>query len=313
MKRIPVPTILTALLLAAAFGAYAFSTRVRFNELAVRVRLGQASAESVIHEPGLYFRWPWPIEVIKTYDARLRTTDTPESETKTVDGKNLIVSAYALWRIKDPHTYFVRVAEDAEAIRQLRTRLGQVRSAAIGKRDMSFFVNLENEVVQRNWDELQREMLAEAAPGVERDYGIELVSVNVRRISLPEQVTRTVFQAMSQNANKLAQRYRTEGTSLAEAIRARAESDQRQILAFAETKAQEIRSQGIQRATQILAQIEQGDQEFFEFLRTMEALEISLRQKATIFLDSNSALFKGFTNPLSGVSAAPAGAAERSP
>ena len=298
MKRVPFPTLITAVLLVGVLISYAVTTRVRFNEVGVRVRLGKASPESVITKPGLYFRWPYPFETIKRYDARLRTTDTAESEVKTVDGKNVIVSAYAIWRIKDPHQYYVRVAEDSEAVKQLRTRLGQVRSAAIGKRELSYFVNLEDDVVQRNWDELEQEMLREAAPGIQSDYGVELVDVGIRRISLPEQVTKTVFDAMIQNARKLATQYREEGKSQAQAITARAEADRRQILAFADTKAQEIRSQGLQRSRQILSRMEDADQEFYVFYKSIEALRVGLAQRATIFLDSNSPLFDALVNPL---------------
>lgn len=298
MGRIQFPTLLVAVLLVGFLAAYAVTTQVRFNEVGVRVKLGQASPETVIREPGWYFRWPWPIESIKTYDSRLRTTDTPEAEIKTLDGKNLIVSAFALWKIKDPHKYYVQVVDDNEAVRQLRTRLGQARSAAIGRRDMSYFVSLQEETVEANWAELEREILETAAPQIEKDYGIELVDVGIRRVSLPEQVTATVFQAMSQNANKLATQYREEGKSFAEAIRARAEADRRQILAFAATKAQEIRSQGIQAATRILAQLEQEDQEFFRFQQMLAALRTALAQRSTIVLDSSNPLWQPLVQPL---------------
>lgn len=297
MKRMSIPTLITAVLLLVILTAYMITTQVRFNQVGVRVKLGKASPESVIEKPGLYVRWPWPIETIKTYDARLRTTDTPEAESKTRDGKNLIVSAYAIWRIHNPYQYYVRVAEDAEAIRQLRTRLGQVRSSAIGQHDLSYFVSLDNEQVQNNWQELEQQMLADAAPGVLRDYGIELLEVNIRRISLPEQVTRTVFQAMAKNAERLAARYREEGKSLAEAIRARADAERRQILAFADVKAQEIRSQGLQQQQRLLSQIRPEDQAFYEFLRQMDALRIGLQQKTTIFLDSTSPLHEAMIKP----------------
>lgn len=300
MRRVPAATLVTGVLLLAALVSYAMTTRVRFNEVGVRVKLGQASAASVIDKPGLYMRWPPPIEWIYTYDARLRTTDTPEAEGKTVDGKNLIVSAYALWRIQNPYQYYVRVTDDAKAVELLRTRLGQVRSAAIGKRELSYFVNLDNEQVQQNWDALEAEMLAAAAPGVLSDYGIELIEVSIRRISLPEQVTKTVFQAMSKNAERLAARYREEGKSIGAMITAQSQAEARQILAFVEARAQEIRSEGYRQAKRFLEQVKAEDIPFYEFLRQMDALRIALGSKTTFFLDSNSPLFKPMTEPLGG-------------
>ncbi len=297
MSRMPFLTLLIAIVIILVYG---MTERVKFSERAVRVTLGRASEESVISKPGLYFRWPPPIEFIRTYDVRLHTTDTPESEIKTRDGKNLIVSCYLLWQIEDPYKFYVRVKDVGEAERQLRTRVGQIRSAAIGKRDMSFFVNLDEQTVSANYVALEEEMLTDAAASILNDYGIVVKKIGIRRISLPEQVTETVFKAMIANANKQATTYREVGKAKAEEIRARANSDRRQILAFADAKAEEIRSTGVQASTNILSQIPTEDRDFFEFLRQLEALEIALAEQSTIFLDSNSILSDVFINNLLG-------------
>ncbi|MGE3180813.1 MAG: protease modulator HflC [Phycisphaerae bacterium] len=306
MKRLSLPLFFVLIVVGCL--VYASTSVVRFNELAVRSKFGKASPESVITKPGWYLKWPAPIETIKKYDARLRTTDTPESEIKTLDGKNLIVSAFALWRIEDAYKYFVRVVDDKEAEKQLRTRLGQVRSAMIGKREMGDFINLDQNVVQQNWSQLETDILEAAAPGILQDYGIELVSVGIRRISLPESVTQSVFQSMVQTANNLAQRYQKEGESEATAITSRAQADQRQILAFAATKADAIRSEGRRASNRILEGLENSDREFYEFQQLLNTLRIALSQRTTFFLDANSPLFKPLVDPLtpSNQSAVPA-------
>lgn len=296
MKRFSLPLFFLLIVIGCALKMC--TSIVRFNELAVRSKFGKASPESVITKPGWYLKLPWPFEVIEKYDARLRTTDTPESEIKTLDGKNLIVSAFALWRIDDAYKYFVRVVDDAEAEKQLRTRLSQVRSAMIGQREMSDFVNLDQSVVQKNWAALEQDILEAASPGILEDYGIELVSVGIRRISLPESVTKSVFDSMVQSANNLATRYQKEGESEATTIRSRALADQRQILAFAATKADAIRSEGRRAANRILQGIEQSDREFYEFQQLLQTLRVALNKRTTFFLDANSPLFKPLVDPL---------------
>lgn len=297
MKRAPIPTIVTAIALVAVLLAYAFTFRVRFSENAVRVLLGKADDASVVREPGIYPRWPWPIESVQHFDKRMQTLDAPEGETKTRDGKNVIVGIYAIWRISDPLRFHISVESKAQAEAQLRSRINQVRAAVIGRQDMSAFVSLDEELVRQSYARIEEQMLSSMAEGVQRDYGVELVRVGVRRITLPQEVTQKVFEQMSQEREAQAVKYREEGTSIAEAIRARAESTSRQIMAFANRKAAEIESTGIQASTHILERIESQDRDFFAWLRRLDTLEKSLKERSTIFLDSGNTLVDLFMRP----------------
>ncbi len=300
MKRVPIPTVVTAAVLVAALLVYWVTFQVRFNERAVRVQFGRAGVESVIAEPGLYFKWPPPIETVRTYDTRLRVLDTPETEVKTADGQNVIVGCYAVWRIKDPYHFFVRLTEERAADEQLRTRVNEIRARVFGQHSLSEFVNLDATVVDANYEKIHGEMLAGAAPGVLRDYGVELLQVGIRRISLPDSATEKVQEAMRQERESLASKFTQEGKSIAAAIKASAESYQKQILAFAERRASEIESEGVKATERIFAQIAPEDVPFFLYLRYVDALRASLRTKTTLFIDWNSDLFRYFEKPFDG-------------
>lgn len=303
MKKIAAPTLLTAGIVVVVLLAYAMTFVVRFSEVAVQVRLGRVQA--VLSEPGLYFRWPWPIESVQKYDARPRTLDALESEIKTRDGKNVIVGCYAIWRIENPELFYRIVQKVADAERELRARINQRRAAVIGTEDLSAFVNLDGAQVQAAYDRIESAMLdgreADGGPSLRESvgtqYGIRLEKVALRRISLPEETTQSVFQQMIAERQKEAARYREEGKALAKSIEGRAEGAQNQILAFVNRLASEYRSTGIQASTRLLRQIAAGDQEFFEWLRYLDALRGALQQKSTIFLDSRSVLFEPFVGP----------------
>jgi membrane protease subunit HflC len=297
MKRVPWPTIVTGVLLCAALVIYSITFQVRFDQVAVKVRMGKADASSVVREPGVYLKWPPPFETVETYDRRLRVLDTPETEIPTRDGSQIVVAAYALWRVADPLQFYVRAKRESLAEEMLRSRVSAVRATVLGQRRLSDLVNLDAEHVNRSHAEIEKQMLAELAPGFLSEFGIELVRVGIRRVSLPAETTRKVFESMSQEREQLATRYRQEGTAGAEAIKARANEAKDSILAFARRRAEEIRSEGVQSASRILEQIESKDRDFFIWLRGIDALRSALKERSTIFLDSNSELFKYFTPP----------------
>jgi membrane protease subunit HflC len=297
MKRVPVPTLIVALVLIAVFAFYTFTFQVRFNESAVKVRFGKADESSVVKDPGLHFRWPIPIERVVHYDTRLRVLDTPEGEIKTKDGTNIVIGCYALYRIKDPLTFLRSAANESEVEKQMRSRLDQARQSVVGRFDMSALVNLDEQVLDEAYNSLESALIAEAKEEVDKTYGVELVSFEIRRISLPKDATQKVFEAMSNERARFAKNYRQQGQSESQRITSQAQADRVQIMQFVKRRAQEIISVGVQQATKKLAEIEDTDREFYVWLRKLEALKASLAQRATVFLDVESPLYSALMNP----------------
>ncbi len=299
MRKVSIPTVAIGALVVLILLSFFFVTQVSFSQVGVRVRLGRADQRSVLDKPGPYFHWPSPIESIWVYDQRLQTLDTPETEIKTIDGKNVIIGCYAVWTIQDPLRFYTRVPrhEPAEAEKQMRARLSQVQAAVIGQRTLAHFVNLNAEETEKNYNTLLQEMHDRVAPALLADYGIDVKQIGLRRISLPKEVTQKVFEAMRQERIELAERYRSEGQSRANAISARAEAEANQILAFTDARAADIRSAGQRAAAEIYAKIPAADQEFFEWLRWLDALKAALQQKTTFFLDEKNPFFGPFVHP----------------
>lgn len=306
MKRVPLTTIVTAAFLVAVLIAFMVTTQVRFSEQAVRVRFGRADAK-LITDPGLYFRIPL-VDEIKRYDTRIRLLDTAETELKTLDGQNLIVGCYALWRIADVMKYQETIRKGTfEAEEQIRTRVTEARATVLGRHSIGELFGLDSAAIEANRDKINAEMRDAAAPGLLSNYGIELVSVAIRRNAVPEETTASIQQAMSAERNFLASKFQSEGKSAGETIKSQAEADRKRILAFAQRRAQEIQSAGALSEARILSKIETQDEQLFMWLRYLDALEAALKQKSTIFLDSTSTLFKYFDSPLAPVTPPTAG------
>jgi membrane protease subunit HflC len=295
MKRLPVPSLITAIIIIVILVVYSVTYQVRFSEAVVKVRFGKPRA--VIDEPGLKLKWPAPIETVRHYDTRLRVLDTPETEKTTKDGQNVIWGCFAVWRISDPLLFYKRVPVEREAEEKIRTRIIESRDKVIGQHNWAEFVNLDSKMVTASYQQIENEILQDARPGIRSEFGVELDRVGIWRTSLPEEATASVQRAMKQERDKLAAQFREEGESMKAAIIARAEGQKKQILAFAERKAKEIEAAGVKASQRIFEQIAQEDTEFFIWLRWLEALEVALKQKTTIFFNSESEIFERFSAP----------------
>ncbi len=301
MSRFPFMTVIVAAAVLIIFGVYAFSFKVRFSDVVVKETMGRVADGGVYNangdDPGLKFRWPWPIDTLTHYDRRLQTIDTSETEIKTRDGKNIIVGAYGVWRVGDALRFHRAARTEAAARDQMRARLAQAMAAVMGAHDMRDFVNTNAADLDASYERIEQELLAEAAGGLDRDYGIELLQFNLRRISLPAQTTQTVFDQMRKEREEKATEYRQQGESIAAAIKAEAEANARQILAFADRRAQQIRSEGVAAATRIFRQIDADDREFFQYLRWLDAAKAALEERVTFFIDSNSPFYQMLMSP----------------
>ncbi len=303
MRRLSFTTVVTGIALVAILLAYMFSFQLRFNERAVRIRMGAADRDYV-EKAGLYFRWPWPIEEIRKYDTRMQILDTPETELKTQDQQSLLVGCTAIWKIEDPKLFSQRLPGDSDANgyrkaqEYVRTRVNEARQSVIGRHTMSELFNLDAALVEKARDAMHEEMRAAIAPGLKDQFGIALVSVRIRRNTVPEGATQAILASMSAERTRLATRYAQEGRSTADTIRASATAARDKIMAFANRKAERVKSEGDRAAARVLEQVKSEDSELFIWLRYLDALENALKERSTIFIDSNSDLFKVFSAPL---------------
>jgi membrane protease subunit HflC len=216
---------------------------------------------------------------------------------QTHDGQNVIVGCFAVWRIEDPLLFYKRVRAERTAEEELRGRINGSRAKIIGQHNWSDFVNLDNELVDASYERIENEMLQDAAPGILKEYGVELRRVGIWRVSLPEEATTSVQDSMKQERMRMAARFSEEGEARKRTIVAQAQSQSDQILAFAMSKATDIEGAGVRAVQRVFDEIPEEDTEFFIWLRWLEALEAALATKTTFFMDSTSEIFQHFSTP----------------
>ncbi len=275
------------LTIAAVFVLSMLLFSVREGEAVVLTTFGKPARDALI-EPGLYFRWPWPVQRVHRLDRRVQTLDGSFEQTLTRDGKSVIVMLYAGWQIGDPVAFLERVGTPRDAERSLDGLLSNYKNAVIGQHDFAGLINADP--AKLKLEDMEKQILAAVQPEALQRYGIEVRFLGIRRISLPEAITAKVFDRMRAERSEIAEKYRAEGEGEAIRIRARADSRRDQVLAEADAAAKRIRAEGDAEAAGFYKTFEQ-DPELAMFLRKLEVLEETLKEKATVVLGTDTQPF----------------------
>jgi modulator of FtsH protease HflC len=280
-----IPSMVAGIILVLLLLVYAVTYQVRFTELAIKTTFGKPADpnECDPNEPGLKLKWPWPIQGVVKYDKRIQILDSPEEQAQTQDRQILILTVFCGWRISDGVSFLQKVETVREAENLLRKHLRSAIGATVGQHRFGEFVSTDPKELQlaKIEDEIKADVAKEA-----KGYGIEVATLGVRRISLPQTTTEKVFAQMRAQRLAMAERTRSEGEADARRIKSKAESLKQQILSFAQRKAKQIRAEGAAAAAEQWEVFKQ-DEDFANFLRELEFMREALKLRSSFFLDSD--------------------------
>ncbi len=294
MRRLP---ILVILLVAIAFLIVNAVFTVDERQKAMVLQFGQVKA--VKEDPGLAVKIPF-IQNVVFYDLRIQGLETSALEVTPLDDRRLIVDAFARWRIADVKQFRQAVGNGGmpaaeqrlESIltANVREALGSVRSEAVLSADR---VGLMNRIRDAS--------IIEA-----RDLGVDIIDVRLKRADLPEQNLAATFDRMKAEREREAADERARGNEAAQRVRAQADRTAIEIVSEAERDADIIRGESDAERNSILADAFTRDQEFFLFLRSMQAYKSSLTgENATFMVEPDSAFFDYLGSPSGRPAAAP--------
>lgn len=287
MKR-PLITTLAGLFLGLFFAALLTLFQLRESELGVVTTFGRFSRS--LSEPGLYVRWPWPVQRVYRFDKRIQNFERKFEQTTTADGRSLIISAFLGYRISNPRLFLERFAggDLTSAELNLEGLLRDTKNGVIGRHAFADLISTNRSRVRLR--DIEQEMLTLIQPKAEANYGITIELLGIKQLGLPESITTKVFERMKAERQRLVKQYQSEGE--AEGIRIQAEADRtrQEILAQAEAQALVIRGQGEAEAAKSYVIFEQNP-ELAVFLIQLNALFTSLKDRSTLVLDPETPPF----------------------
>ncbi len=285
MKRNPV-TLATGALVVLIFAALLFAFQVRQTEVVIVTTLGRYTRS--LDQPGLYFRLPWPIQNVHRYDNRIRNLEKKYEQTTTADGRLIVIDVFLGWRVKDPRQFLELFGDNlAEAERNLEIQLRTAKNNTVGNHPLADFISVDPQSLR--FDQIEAEMLQEIRRAT-ANFGVEIVLLGIKQIGLPESITTKVFDRMKAERERLVKQFQGEGER--ESIRIRSEADRRreEILAEAEGQARKILGEAEASAAALLKTFEQ-DPQLAVYLLKLDALEQSLKERATLVLDPRTPPF----------------------
>jgi len=273
---------------------------VKETEVALRLRLGQVIKADF--EPGLQFKFPFPLEEVKKFDKRIRTLEAPPEQFLTAEKKNLIVDSFVKWRIVDVKNYFTATGgTDAIAGQRLREIIADGLRREFGKRSIQEVVSSERSKIMDIIRQEANDATAsetEVKRGGARQFGVEIIDVRIKRIELPKEVSSSVYSRMDAERERVAKELRSRGE--AEAVRTRAIADREsvELVAAAERDAEKTRGEGDAQAASIYAQAYNQHPEFYGLYRSLSAYRKVFTQKRDILLLEPDSEFFSYFNQM---------------
>ena len=264
------------------FGANLVSFTVTEVQQVVVTQFGEKIR--VITEPGLYFKYPDPIQKTTYFDKWLLEYDAEPEQVFTRDKKMLVLDNYARWRIIDPYLFMQSLQTVDRALKRLRDIVKSELLKELGRHELSEVVALNRESIM--------ELVTARCDSTARTFGIEILDVRVKRADLPPENEAAVFERMRAEREREAKGYRSEGEERALEIRADTDLEAAQIKAAAYEESQRIRGEGDAEALRIYAAAYTGAEEFYEFSRTLEAYEQALDEHTVLVQPMDTDFFK---------------------
>ena len=295
MYKVIRPVIVVLFLLAIA--AFTLTYTVRFTETAVLTRFGNHVKTTT--EPGLQFKLPYPIHSVTKYDKRLRVLQTRSSTQQMADNSQVIIEAFATWRVADPLVFFQRFsnAGDRSALHYtaaediLRSSLMSALSETSNYRIDELFTAEPGGTKLPELEEMILGRLVSGEGGAGSgsrlaEYGIEVTRVGINRVLLPESTSGEVIKRMGAGRDRLKQDLESQGQAEATAIRAQAQAAADKIRSFAQRRAAEIRAKGELEAAEYLAAQDQAP-DLAVFLQNIELMKDAMAKKFTLVLSAS--------------------------
>jgi membrane protease subunit HflC len=291
-----------ALLVAALYGALFTVDVTRYGVVS---RFGQIVR--VVDTPGLHFKLPF--ERVLSVDRRLLYARPAQAEYLTSDKKNVVVRSLALWRIADPRRYLETVRTRADAEVQLADVVLSELGVVLGNYPFASFISAADG--ESRFEALVGEARSAVQAFALPAFGVEVVDLDVRQISLPEANQESVFERMKAERGKIAKQFRSEGERDAKRMIAEADREKTRITAEAYAEAARIKAKGEAEAMGIYADALERSPAFYKFLRTLQAYEKLLDDKTTLFLPADAEILAILRNE--GEAAAPPTIAPEAP
>lgn len=259
------------------------------NQYSVIKRFGKI--ESIIQDAGLTLKTPF-IETVNVIPKNIQFYDMPESDVITKDKKTMVTDSYVLWKVVNP-TLFTQMLNSN--VTQAEGRIDATVYSAM----KSVISNLDqSDVISGRSGTLNNDFMKNIGDDMDQ-YGIQIISVETKRLDLPSDNKNAVFERMISERDQIAATNTAEGNATAQKIQNETDKEVAISISDANAKAAEIIAEGEAEYMRVLADAysDPSRSDFYTFIRSLEAAKTSLQgSDKTLILSPDSPIAQIFYN-----------------
>lgn len=245
--------------------------------------------DHVVSQAGISFKVPF-IQSVDTLPKQTLLYDLSPSDVITSDKKTMICDSYILWRITDPQKFAQTLNS---SISSAESRLDAI--VYNSTKNIISSTSQEDVISGRN-GQLSASIIANIGNSLDQ-YGIELLSFETKKLDLPNDNKAAVYERMISERDNIAATYTAEGSSEAQIIRNTTDKEVTVLLSEAEKEAAILIAEGEAEYMKILSNAynDPSKQEFYAFVRSLDALKLSMQGgNKTVILSPDSLIAQIF-------------------
>ena len=286
MKTVKRILVIVVLFIIVIVGASSIVI-TRENEYSLIRQFGRI--DYVISEAGISFKIPF-IQSVDTLPKQTLLYDLSPSDVITSDKKTMICDSYILWQITDPLKF-------AQTLNSSITNAESRLDAIVYNSTKNVISSIsQDEVISGRNGALSQAVLDNIGTSLDQ-YGIKLLAFETKKLDLPSDNKAAVYERMISERDNIAATYTAEGSSEAQIIRNSTDMEVTVMLSEAAKEAEILIAEGEAEYMRILSEAyaDQSRQEFYSFVRSLDALRISMQGgNKTIILSPDSPIAQIF-------------------
>ena len=281
------------------------------KEQAIITQFGKPIGSTIV-ESGLKFKVPF-IHTVLRFDRRILEWDGSVNEIPTKDNKYILIDTFAKWRISDALEFYKSAKNEIMAQSRLDDIIDGAVRDEIANRSMSEIVKSSDRVMDINdsgysenrdgyeeeyvTDGARLEIINDILSNVdsklkELKMGIEVVDVQIKRVSYNKQVQNKLFNRMISEQSMIAEKYRAQGQGSKQEILGRQIQKEKEVRSNAYLSSQNIKGKADAQATEIYAKAYSQSPEFYNYLKTLETYKKTLDPTTVFILSTDNKYLK---------------------
>ena len=245
--------------------------------------------DHIVADAGISFKLPF-IQTVDTLPKQTLLYDLYPSDVITSDKKTMICDSYVLWEISDPLKFSQTLSSSlSNAENRLDTIVYNSTKNVISSMT-------QDDVISGRDGELSQAIITNIGTSLDQ-YGITLLSFETKQLDLPSDNKTAVYERMISERANIAATYTAEGSSEAQKIKNTTDKEVTIMISDAEKQAEILVAEGEAEYMRILSEAyaDTSRQEFYSFVRTLDALKASMKgDNKTVILSPESPIAQIF-------------------